>query len=239
MIVVENIYKNFDEIKALNGVSFDANAGVLALLGVNGAGKTTLIRVITGYIIPNEGKVTINGLDINDERTKALENIGYVPENNPIYQELTPYELIKITADFWNVSNDDFIENIKKLSEKLDIKDVINQKISTLSKGYKRRVGIVASLIHNPKILILDEPTDGLDPNQKFVVRNFIKEYSKNNIVIISTHIMEEVEAIADRVLILDKGKIILDTTPGKLKGKSEDKDMLSAFYKITTTNKE
>ncbi|MDR1694534.1 MAG: ABC transporter ATP-binding protein [Lactobacillaceae bacterium] len=239
MITVRNIYKSFGEIKALNDVSFDAGIGVLALLGVNGAGKTTLIRVITGYLVPNDGEVSIEGLGIDDNRIEALRNIGYVPENNPIYQDLTSFEMIKLNADLWNIGKKDFAENLNELVNRLDIKTVINQKISTLSKGYKRRVAIAASLIHKPKILILDEPTDGLDPNQKFVVRKFIKEYSKDNIVIVSTHIMEDVEAIADRVMILDKGKIILDAAPDELKKKAPDNDMISAFYKITNSNKE
>lgn len=237
MIVAKNISKNFGEIKALKDVSFEADKGVLALLGVNGAGKTTLIRVLVGYIFASEGSVAIDGMNIAEDRLKILSNIGYVPENNPIYQEISSYDFIKLYADLWKVSDKDFAENLEKLVKNLEIKDVINQKISTLSKGYKRRVAIAASLIHNPKILILDEPTDGLDPNQKVVVRNFIKEYSKNNIVIISTHIMEEVEAIADRVVVLDKGRIIFDGSTDDLKKKGKDNSIVSAFY--TITNKE
>lgn len=239
MIVVKNICKNFGNINALKNVSFNIKEGVLALLGVNGAGKTTLIRIITGYLVPNEGEVLINGKNIEEDRLQILQNIGYVPENNPIYQDMTAYEMIKISADIWNVNKDDFINNLKELVNELDISKVINQKISTLSKGYKRRVAIAASLIHKPKILVLDEPTDGLDPNQKFVVRKFIKEYSKNNIVLISTHIMEEVEALADNVVILNKGEVILNATPQELKKKTKDNDLIKAFYEITTGSKE
>lgn len=237
MIIVKNIYKNFGDISALNDVSFEVEKGVLTLLGANGAGKTTLMRVLTGYLFSNEGSVTVNGIDVVDGRIDVLKNVGYVPENNPIYQEFTAYEVIKSTAELWSVSKEDFEQNLKKLVKELDIKDVINQKIATMSKGYKRRVAIAAGLIHNPKIIILDEPTDGLDPNQKQVVRNFIKKYAKENIVIISTHIMEEVEAVADRVIVLDKGKIIFDGTAQKLKGDS--KDMISAFNNITSAKKE
>lgn len=238
MIRAKNIYKSFGEIEALRDVSFNADKGVLALLGVNGAGKTTLIRVLTGYLVPDKGSVSIEGKDVEDDREQVLQHVGYVPENNPLYNDMTSFELIKFYADLWKVEREDFEKRLKNLVEQLGIKEVINQKVATLSKGYKRRVGIAASLVHEPKILMLDEPTDGLDPNQKVEVRKFIKEYSKENVVIISTHIMEDVEAIADRVMILDKGKIIMDGTPAALKNKVKGTDMAGAFYKITNNGK-
>ncbi|MFV0626358.1 MAG: ABC transporter ATP-binding protein [Alphaproteobacteria bacterium] len=233
MIIIEHISKSFGEIEAVDDVSFSAEKGVVALLGQNGAGKTTLIRLITSFLAADCGKISLCGHNLEENREKALFEVGYVPENNPIYQDMTTYNFIKSVAEIWKMSKQDFKDSLLSLSESLNIKEVMTQKIATLSKGYKRRVAIVASLIHHPKIVILDEPTDGLDPNQKYYVRKFLKEYSKENLVLISTHIMEDVEAIADRVLLMEKGKLISDTTVEKFK--QSGGDMMSAFQKMTS----
>ncbi|MDD4557128.1 MAG: ABC transporter ATP-binding protein [Alphaproteobacteria bacterium] len=234
MIVAENLTKTFDEIKAVDGISFTAKKGVIALLGQNGAGKTTLIRLLTDYLSSDCGKVLICGEEIAEKRQEALLNIGYVPENNPLYPEMTAFDYVKFVADLWKIKKTDFQKNFRLLAEKLEIKGVMTQKISTLSKGYKRRVAIAAALVHLPKVVILDEPTDGLDPNQKQFVRQFIKEYAKSNLVLVSTHIMEDVEAIADRILLVEKGRLLLDTTVAEFKKKSGGKDMISAFHNLT-----
>lgn len=231
MICIKNVSKSFGEIKAVDDVSLSVGIGVCAILGINGAGKTTLIRLITGFLQTDAGGVAICDFDIATQRQKALSNIGYVPENNPMYEELTSYEYIKLFADIWKIKESDFIDSLKSLAKKLDITSVMNQKVSTLSKGYKRRVSIIASLIHKPKVIILDEPTDGLDPNQKVAIRNFLKAYSKENIVFISTHIMEDVEVLADRVLLMNKGKIIKDCD---IKSFKENNSLIDAFYSIT-----
>ena len=239
MIVVEHIFKHFGEIKAVEDVSFEAEKGVVALLGQNGAGKTTLIRLITGYLAADCGKVLICGHDVEHKREKALENIGYVPENNPLYQEMTGFEFLKFVADIWKMPKKEFRQSLTFLADNLEIKDILNQRISTLSKGYQRRVAIAGSLIHSPKVVILDEPTDGLDPNQKYYVRKFIQDYAQKNLVLISTHIMEDVEAIADRILLLEKGRLILDSTVQEFKQKGGQKDMISAFHQITSLKEE
>lgn len=235
MIVAKNLVKTFGKIEAIDNVNFCINKGeVVCLLGPNGAGKTTLMRLLTGYLEPSEGECTVYGYNVSTSRVDALKKIGYVPENCPLYPEMSTYEFIKYTADIWGITGDEFVNNFKELVNYLHLEEVINQQIETLSKGFKRRVGIAAALIHRPKILILDEPTEGLDPNQKFEIRNFIREYGKTGIVIVSTHIMEEVEAISTRVLLLNRGKLIRDTTPSELKKIASNNDMASAFRQIT-----
>lgn len=219
MIVVKNLFKTFGNITAVDNLNFCINKGeVVCLLGPNGAGKTTLMRLLTGYLAPTGGECLISGHNIISERVAALGKIGYVPENCPLYPEMTVFEFVRYTAGLWKIPFEEFVNNFKELSSYLHLNEVVNQQIDTLSKGFKRRVGIAAALIHRPKILILDEPTEGLDPNQKFEIRNFIREYGKRGIVIVSTHIMEEVEAISTRVLLLNKGKLVRDTTPEELK---------------------
>ena len=235
MIVAKNLSKKFGSIQALDNINFCLNKGdVIALLGANGAGKTTLMRILTGFTEPTEGMVEVYGENIFKHRLKNLKNIGYLPENCPLYTELSVYEYLSFIAKIYKINKKDFAIRLAETAKFFNIKDVINQKIETLSKGYKRRVGIVASLLHQPKVLILDEPTEGLDPNQKVELRNLLHEYGKNNIVIISTHIMEEVEALANRVIVLNKGKLIRDTIPSELKKVASSNNMADAFYKIT-----
>lgn len=191
---------------------------MVALLGPNGAGKTTLMRLMTGFYEPDCGAVELNGYDVNRKRLEALSRVAYVPESGALYPEMTVYEYLRFMAGLRRISHQDFVDNLVSLSKQLELDEVINRKCETLSKGYKRRVGIAGALLHRPKILILDEPTEGLDPNQKFSIRSFIKQYGERNIVIISTHIMEEVEAMANRVILLHRGKLIRDTTPQELK---------------------
>lgn len=236
MIVVKNLCKNFGDIEALDNINFCINKGeVVSLLGPNGAGKTTLMRLIAGYLQPSLGEVNVYSYDVNSDRVKALNKIGYMPENTPLYQDMSVYEFLKFIANLRNIKSTEFVNNFKDVVAYLKLEDVINQRIETLSKGFKSRVGIAAALIHKPKVLILDEPTEGLDPNQKFEVRNLIKAYGKHNIVLVSTHIMEEVEAIATRVILINKGKLVRDTTPDELRSISSEQNLEDAFRKITT----
>lgn len=238
MIVAKNLYKNFGLIKAVDNLNFCINKGeVVALLGPNGAGKTTLMRLLTGYYQPSLGSVMLSEYDVAVDREKALKNIAYVPENGFVYNDMSVYEFLHFMAGLHNVSEKSFVENLVFISKQLELEEVINQKIETLSKGFKRRVGIAGALIHSPRILILDEPTEGLDPNQKFEIRRFIREYGRKNIVIVSTHIMEEVEAMATRVILMNHGKLIRDTTPEILKKISPDHNMEEAFRTITSEN--
>lgn len=239
MIVVKNLCKDYGTKHAVNNVNFCIAKGeIVSLLGPNGAGKTTLMRLLTGYIEPTSGEVKIFDKDIQKSRLECLQRIGYVPESGFLYTDMTVMNFLRYTAQLRGLSEEDFNKNLISVVENLELKSVINQKIETLSKGFKRRTGIAAALIHNPDILILDEPTEGLDPNQKFSLRNYIKNYGKDKIIVISTHIMEEVEAMADRVILLNQGKLVKDTSPQELKELFPEHNIETAFYKITSEAK-
>ncbi|MCS7150939.1 MAG: ATP-binding cassette domain-containing protein [Endomicrobia bacterium] len=208
MIRIQNITKTFGNITALNNVSFDIpDNQILGLLGPNGAGKTTLMRIITGYLNQDSGKVLIDDKEVTPDNIESKQIIGYLPENNPLYDDMNVYEYLKFIAETRGVNN----ERIKEVVEVCHLKDVVLRNLSELSKGYRQRVGFAAAIIHNPKILILDEPTAGLDPNQAHEARQLIKEFKKDKIVVISTHILSEVEEIADRVVIINKGQIVAE----------------------------
>lgn len=235
MIVAKKLSKNFGSIRALDNLNFCLKKGdVVALLGPNGAGKTTLLRLLTGYLLPSEGNVEIYGHDPRFQRVEALSKIGYVPENAPLYPEMTVFEFIKYAADLRHLGGEAFLAALREASAQMRLNDVMTRKIETLSKGFKHRVAIAAALIHQPRILILDEPTEGLDPNQKHEIHKFIREYARRSIIVISTHILEEVEAVANRVILLHKGKLVRDTTPQELKLSGADYDIASAFRTIT-----
>lgn len=236
MIVAKNLSKSFNDIKALDNISFCIKKGeVVTLLGPNGAGKTTLMRLLTGYLQPTSGEAIIYGFDINEDRVDALKKIGYVPENSPLYPEMSVFEYLRYAANLWKMSEPEFLNGFAETVNQLKLSSVLNQKIETLSKGFKHRTAVAAALIHKPKILILDEPTEGLDPNQKFEMRNFIKDYGQKNIVVVSTHIMEEVEAVATRVILLNKGKLIRDTTPQDLLSAYPEQNIAEIFRRITS----
>lgn len=235
MLVIKNLTKSFGPVRAVDNINCCLNKGsVTALLGPNGAGKTTLMRLIAGFLEADCGSVEINGSDLRQDRRSALAKIAYVPENGALYPEMTVYEYLKFIACLRGLSRRNFVDNLVSLVKTLGLAEVINQKCDTLSKGYKRRTGIAGALLSRPQILILDEPTEGLDPNQKFSVRDFIKEYARRNTVLISTHIMEEVEALAGRVILMNRGKLIRDTTPGELRKITPENDMEAAFRAIT-----
>ncbi|MEN3013059.1 MAG: ATP-binding cassette domain-containing protein [Endomicrobiia bacterium] len=208
MIEIKNVTKTFGKVVALNNVSFDINDNeILGLLGPNGAGKTTLMRIITGFLIADSGVVKING-KLNSEESLDLKMlIGYLPENNPLYEDMNVYEYLDFIAETRNIKNNK--NRIKEVVEICKLNDVLLRNISELSKGYRQRVGFAAAILHDPKILILDEPTAGLDPNQAHEVRQLIKEFKKDKIIILSTHILSEVEEVADKVVIINKGEII------------------------------
>ena len=219
LVEVNNISKSFESFLAVNNINFSLEKGeVLGFLGPNGAGKTTTMRILTGFLKPSSGSIKINGLDLFKNLKKAREFIGYVPEGSPLYNEMTTIDFLSFICEIRNIDKG---QNLSKIIKLLDLDEVLLQKIDTLSKGFKRRVGLAQALVHDPKILILDEPTDGLDPNQKHEVRKLIKKLGKEKSIIISTHILEEVKAICNRTMILSNGKLLIDDTPTNVLKKS------------------
>jgi ABC-2 type transport system ATP-binding protein len=222
MIKVENLKKAFGPKLAVNGVSFTVERGeVLGFLGPNGAGKSTTMRMITGFIPPTEGRITVGGNDITTNPTEAKRLIGYLPENAPAYPDMTVRSFLNFSAQIRGLSGSERRRAIDKVIELCFLESVIHQSVDTLSKGYRHRTCFAQSIIHDPEILILDEPTDGLDPNQKHEVRSIIKRMGEKKAIIFSTHILEEVEAVCSRAIIVDHGKIVADGTPNDLKLKS------------------
>ncbi|MDC3150115.1 ABC transporter ATP-binding protein [Alphaproteobacteria bacterium] len=225
MLSVIDISKNFGDFTAINKLSFEVNVGdVMGFLGPNGAGKTTSMRVITGYLKSDSGSVIINNKDIEIDPIYTKSMIGYLPEGVPLYLDFSPYLYLDYVCQVRNIKNSKVA--IKKVINDLQLEEVKDVPIETLSKGFKRRVGIAQALIHNPKLLILDEPTDGLDPLQKFEVRKLIKKLSKTKAIIISTHILDEVPEVCNKCLIINDGQKVFEGTPSQLKkkiGKSLD----------------
>lgn len=228
MIKVQHIFKQYGENFALSDINLTLKTGELvALVGENGAGKSTLMRIMCGYIPPTSGNVLIWDNDIATKRIGALKHIGYVPEISNLYGEMTVYDFFVWISGIWQIESP--LESIHFAAEKMQINDVLTQKIETLSKGYKKRVEIASAILHKPDVLILDEPTDGLDPNQKHYIRNFMKEYAKKNIVMLSTHVLEDA-TVADRIVMLSLGKIIKDTSISSFRKISPNNDVGEAF---------
>jgi ABC-2 type transport system ATP-binding protein len=222
-IVVENITKVYGSQKALDDVTFRIGAGeVVGLLGPNGAGKSTLMKIITCFIPPTSGMVKVYGNDILEHSLEVRRKIGYLPENNPLYSDLYVREYLEFVAGIYRVS-----DKKKAVAEMIGItglKTEQNKKIGMLSKGFRQRVGLAQALIHNPDVLILDEPTSGLDPNQLIEIRNLIRETGREKTVLLSTHIMQEVEAVCSRAIIIDRGKIVADDSTANLSANTKGK---------------
>lgn len=222
MIAVENLTKKFDQFTAVDDLSFSVQEGeVLGFLGPNGAGKSTTMKVITGFLAPTSGTVTIDGHDIAHEPIAAKSLIGYLPEGAPSYGDMTTLEFLNFIASVRGYSGDEARQRVQRVINEVNLGSVCDQTIDTLSKGFKRRVGLAQAIMHDPKVLILDEPTDGLDPNQKHHVRELIKNLARDKIVIISTHILEEVTAVCTRAIIISQGSIVADGTPAELESRS------------------
>jgi ABC-2 type transport system ATP-binding protein len=223
MIRVRNLKKSFGPITAVNGVSFTVEVGeVLGFLGPNGAGKSTTMRMITGFVPPSEGEVSVGGFNMLDNPIPAKRLIGYLPENAPSYTDMTVLEFLKFAAELRGLRSDARTRAVNRVVEMCFLESVLHQSVETLSKGYRHRTCFAQSIIHDPKVLILDEPTDGLDPNQKHEVRTLIREMGKSKAIIFSTHILEEVEAACSRAIIIDRGRIVANGTPDELKQRSE-----------------
>jgi ABC-2 type transport system ATP-binding protein len=223
MIKVENLVKTFGPKRAVDGISFSVEPGqVLGFLGPNGAGKSTTMRMITGFIPPTEGKVTVGGHDIVEDAIAAKSLMGYLPENAPAYVDMSVYGFLSFCAEIRGLRGDDRKKAVHRAVETCFLESVLHQSIDTLSKGYRHRTCLAQSILHDPEVLILDEPTDGLDPNQKHEARNLIRRMGEKKVIIFSTHILEEVEAVCSRAIIIDRGRIVANGTPAELKQRSE-----------------
>lgn len=223
MIRVQNLTKNFGPKLAVNGVSFSVEKGeVLGFLGPNGAGKSTSMRMITGFIPPTSGSITVGGFDMVENPIPAKRLIGYLPENAPGYNDMTVSGFLGFSAEIRGLSGDAKKKAVNRVLEMCFLEGVAHQSIDTLSKGFRHRTCFAQSIIHDPEVLILDEPTDGLDPNQKHEVRTLIRRMGEKKAIIFSTHILEEVEAVCSRAIIIDRGQIVANGTPSELKAKSD-----------------
>ena len=223
MISVENLSKHFGSKTAVDGISFSVERGeVLGFLGPNGAGKSTTMRMVTGYIPPTSGTVMVGGHNMWTDSVPAKKLIGYLPENAPAYTDMTVKGFIGFAAEVRGLGGADKAKAVDRVVEMCFLENVLHQSVDTLSKGYLHRTCLAQSIVHDPDILILDEPTDGLDPNQKHEVRNLIKRMGEKKVIIFSTHILEEVEAACTRAIIVDQGKIVANGTPNELKAQAE-----------------
>ena len=222
MLEIENLTKRYGQHTVVDNLSFRCAPGeVLGFLGPNGAGKSTTMKMVTGFVPPSAGRVSVCGLDIDQASVEARRCIGYLPEGAPCYPEMTPSSFLEFIADIRGLTRAERKIRLDSVIEALHLGPVLNQSIDTLSKGFKRRVGLAQAILHDPKVLILDEPTDGLDPNQKHEVRELIRSMAANKLIVLSTHILEEVEAVCTRAIIIANGSILADDTPEQLARRS------------------
>ena len=229
-IEVLSVTKSYGNQLALNEISFSANKGeIIGFLGPNGAGKSTMMKIITGFISPTKGTVFVSGIDVLKSPKKTKAKIGYLPEQNPLYHEMYVKEYLQFQASIFKISK----ETISTVIKTVGLTPESHKKISQLSKGYQQRVGIAAAIIHNPDVLVLDEPTTGLDPNQIQEIRTLIKKLGKEKTILFSTHIMQEVEAVCDRVIIIKKGELLIDKSIEELKENNKQIIEVTFDYKI------
>ena len=235
-IEVDDLHKRFGRIYAVQGISFTVRQGeVLGFLGPNGAGKSTTMKMITGYLEPNSGTVRVQDLDVRKEPVAVKRLIGYLPEGAPHYGEMRVLDFLEFIADIRGLGKAEREQRIQQVIENVNLQAVVYQSIETLSKGYKRRVGLAQAILHDPPVLIMDEPTDGLDPNQKHEVRDLITRMAAQKVIVISTHILEEVDAVCTRTIIIANGELMFDGTPAELRAKSDRDDIDHAFRQLTT----
>lgn len=239
-IEIKNLYKNFGDITAIQDFNFKAKDGeIIALLGPNGAGKSTLMNMITGYLTPSCGDIKILGKDIKDYPLEAKKNIGFLSEGAPMYPDMSVRRFLIYMAELRGFFGKEAQQRVKQVAQTAQIEPVLSQKIETLSKGYVRRVGFAQSILSNPEILLLDEPTDGLDPNQKEHIRKLIRQMGKQKTILISTHLLEEAETICTRIVLLNKGNIIADGSLKDVLKQTKTKSLAETFRVLTTTEEE
>jgi ABC-2 type transport system ATP-binding protein len=238
MIEVKGLVKTYGSIRAVDGVSFRVNRGeILGFLGPNGAGKSTTMKMLTGFIRPDAGTATIDGFDVTADPVTVKRKFGYLPESAPAYPEMTVDEFLNFIAEvrgFRSVERRQAVDRAATLTHLLSVR---KQTIETLSKGYKQRVGFAQALLHNPPVLVLDEPTDGLDPNQKNEVRTLIKSMAAEKAVILSTHILEEVDALCTRIIIISRGRVVVDESPAQLRARQPGARLDEIFRSLTTSD--
>lgn len=237
-IIVENLTKVYGTQRAVDNISFRVRTGeVLGFLGPNGAGKTTTMKAITTYLLPNEGSISVGQFTLKDQADEIRKHIGYLPENNPLYQEMPVLDYLRYVAELQGIEKPKIRKRILEMVRLCGLEGEKHKTISELSKGYKQRVGLAQALIHDPDVLILDEPTAGLDPNQIVEIRELIKKIGKEKTVILSSHILAEVEATCDRILIISKGKIVADGTAEELRKRAHGKEILKVKIEDGETN--
>jgi ABC-2 type transport system ATP-binding protein len=235
MIECQGLTKQYGRLRAVDNLSFRVEPGeVLGFLGPNGAGKTTTMRIVAGFLPATSGTVKVSGFDVETQPTQAKGRIGYLPEGAPTYPEMTPRTFLEFIAAARSLSAERRRQRLDEVIGLLHLERVLDQTIETLSKGYRRRVGLAQAILHDPEVLILDEPTDGLDPNQKHEVRELIGRMAANKIIVISTHLLEEVEAVCNRAIIIAQGKILADDTPKGLASRVPSGRLDEVFRAIT-----
>ncbi|MCD6564672.1 MAG: ATP-binding cassette domain-containing protein [Bacteroidales bacterium] len=238
-IKIENLTKKFGAQRAVNNISFDVKPGeILGFLGPNGAGKTTTMKMITGFMLQDEGTIIIGGESMLDSENDLKRNIGYLPENNPLYLEMPVIDYLIYCAELQGINRGDVMNRVREMVRICGINAEKHKKIGELSKGYRQRVGLAQAMIHDPDILILDEPTTGLDPNQIVEIRKLIRELGREKTVILSTHILPEVEATCDRILIINDGKIVADGTSDSLRKQAQGHDIIGVKIEDGEKNK-
>jgi len=236
MIEIQNLTKRFGPVTAVANLSLVVKPGeVLGFLGPNGAGKSTTMKMVTGYLAPDEGSARICGHDIVSDTIAAQSKLGYLPEGAPAYGEMTPRQFLHFIAGVRQLSGAAAKAATERAVTGAELGSVMDQPIDTLSKGFRRRVGLAQAILHDPEVLVLDEPTDGLDPNQKHAVRGLIRGMAKNKTIVISTHLLEEVEAICTRAVIIDQGRVVVDETPAALAARSATGRLDEVFRQLTT----
>ncbi|RMF06874.1 MAG: ATP-binding cassette domain-containing protein [Candidatus Neomarinimicrobiota bacterium] len=233
MIRVENLVKHYGDVKAVRSISFEVKDGeILGFLGANGAGKSTTLKIMTGFLTPTAGNVYINDLNILDHSLDIRKQIGYLPELNPLYTEMKVYDLLEFVARVRGLEGRAFRQALERVIEQCSLQGVLHRSVGECSKGYKQRIGLASAIIHDPKILILDEPVTGLDPNQIVEIRQLIKQLGREKMVVISSHILQEIEATVDRLVIIHDGKIVADGTTESLMAEFQGQSQLSLTIK-------
>ena len=236
MIKVSDLSKNYGDVEAVKSINFEIKDGeVVGFLGENGAGKTTALKMITGYLVPTSGMVEVNDLNISDHAFEIQSQIGYLPELNPLYPEMTVYEYLEFIANLRKISGKRFRDALSSVVDKCGLQGVVHKQISSCSKGYKQRIGLAGSMIHDPKILILDEPVTGLDPNQIVEIRQLIKSLGREKLVLMSSHILQEIQATVDRIMIIHQGEIVANGTNDELMSNFQGNTLLNLEVKNAT----